>query len=150
VAQGSDVSAAAWLGGCWVATSPTGRTTEEMWMRPAGGTMLGMSRSVREGIATGYEFLLLRSVDGRLVYSAHPSGQAPADFQVTEVSANKLSVENADHDFPQRIEYVPIGADSVVASVYAAVDDTRPAFSLHYRRSACEPEAPTSRTGGSS
>ena len=36
----------AWLQGCWEMVSPQ-RIVEEQWMSPRGGSMLGMSRTVR-------------------------------------------------------------------------------------------------------
>lgn len=136
-AQDASVSDAAWLTGCWVARSANGQT-EEMWSRPLGGTMIGLSRTVRDGSTTGYEFLLLRSgAEGRLVYSAHPSGQTPTDFAVTHLTTSTLRVEKPDHDFPRRIEYIRSASDSVVARVYAEIESESPAFSLRYGRSRC-------------
>ena len=64
--------------------------------------MLGMNRSLRDGEFRGYELLILKPDDGRLVYEAHPSGQAPAEFASTHVSDTLLVFENPTHDFPQR------------------------------------------------
>ena len=41
-----DVDSAAWLSGCWVASAGDVRS-EEVWMKPDGGLMVGMARSVR-------------------------------------------------------------------------------------------------------
>lgn len=97
-----DVDRAAWLAGCWVATSGQSRT-DEVWMAPEGRMMVGMSRSVRDAVARGYELVVLHVQDGGLTFSAYPSGQNPADFQATEVSAEALRFENPTHDFPQAI-----------------------------------------------
>ena len=104
--------------------------------------MMGMSRSVRDGIASGFEFVLLREVDGELVFSASPSGQTPADFVATSATPDLLRVENASHDFPQKIEYMPARPDSMIASVYGDVGATTPAFQVLYGRTPC-----TSQTG---
>lgn len=128
----ADVAALAWMGGCW----STG-TAEEQWMAPAGGLMVGMSRTVRDGRARGYEFLLMRVVDGRVVYWAYPSGQSPTSFPATEVGADQVVFENAEHDFPQKIRYRRESSDRMVASVFGAVTDESPAFELDYRRVAC-------------
>jgi hypothetical protein len=78
-AQSTNVDAAGWLAGCWAAGSG-GRVVEEQWMAPRGGLMIGMSRSIRDGTARGYEFVLIRHTEEGVVYAAHPSGQQPADF----------------------------------------------------------------------
>ena len=131
-----DVDSAAWLSGCWVASAGDVRS-DEVWMAPAGGLMVGMGRNVRGNVATGYEFLLLHQKDGRLTYSAYPSGQDPADFPATEVSTRKLRFENARHDFPQAIEYERISSDSLTARVYGEVGSAEPAFVLRFGRGDC-------------
>ena len=99
--------------------------------------MVGMARTVRGGVATGYEFVVLQRKDGRLTYSAHPSGQDPADFQATDVSAQRLRFENPQHDFPQAIEYERTSPDSLTAKVYGEVGSGEPAFVLRYARRVC-------------
>ena len=132
----SDVSSAAWLSGCWVASADDERW-EEVWMQPEGGLMVGMARTLRGNVATGYEFLLLQRKDGRLTYSAYPSGQEPTDFGATEVSTQRLRFENPRHDFPQAIEYERTASDSLTARVYGEIGAGEPAFVLRYARRAC-------------
>ena len=43
-----------------------------------GGVMLGMSRTVIGDAASGYEFMYIGPVEGRLSFVARPSGQAGA------------------------------------------------------------------------
>ena len=135
-AQQRDVPSAGWLAGCWAATSG-GRVIEEQWMAPLGGLMVGMSRSVRDGIATGHEFLLIRRTDTGVILSAYPSGQRPTDFVASAVTDQTLRFLNPSHDFPKRIEYHRVSEDSIVAKVFGEVDASEPAFELHYERSSC-------------
>ncbi len=139
-AQAPSVDEVAWMQGCWLASSGSS-STEEVWMAPRGGLMMGMSRSVRDGAATGFEFVLLREVGGDLVFTPHPSGQTPADFIVTSATADLLRVENASHDFPQKIEYLRAPPDSVIASVYGDVGAATPAFQVRYGRTPCAPDS---------
>ena len=139
-AQDQNIDAASWLSGCWISSSDASGGTsvvEEVWMKPSGGLMVGMSRTVRGGVATGYEFLLIREDDGALVYSAYPSGQQPTEFRSTEISTDLLRVINPDHDFPQKIEYWRVSGDEIRANVYGDVDADDPAFELQYQRSPC-------------
>jgi hypothetical protein len=99
--------------------------------------MVGMARTVRGGVATGYEFLRLRMMDGALTYSAHPSGQEPTDFRATEVSTERLRFENPSHDFPKAIEYERVRSDSLIARVYGEVRSADPAFTILYSRAPC-------------
>lgn len=93
-----------WLTGCW-SLARGDSLTEEHWMKPAGGTMLGMSRTVRGGQTAEWEFLMIRDVDGRLAYVAKPSGQPEAAFPVKSLNDAEAIFENPDHDFPQRVIY---------------------------------------------
>jgi hypothetical protein len=135
-AQTAPLDSVAWLSGCWLAAAGE-NTTEEVWLQPHGGLMVGMVRSVRSGVATGYELLVLQRVGGRIVLTAHPSGQEPADFRASTTGPDLLRVENPDHDFPRRIEYRQPTTDSLVASVFGGVDDPSPAFELLYARAPC-------------
>ena len=99
------VDSLAWLAGCWARTdADTG--SGEQWTVPAGGTMLGVSRSVRGDRTIEHEFVVVRAApDGTLVYHAHPSGQASAEFRLLRLLGREVVFENAAHDFPQRVGY---------------------------------------------
>jgi len=126
----------AWLIGCWIAG--TGDSyTEEVWLPARGGLMIGASRTISGGVAVAYEFVRLHERDGNLTYSAHPSGQQPADFQATDVGQRTVRFENPAHDFPQKIEYRATRPDSLLASVFAGAIDTDPSFQVRYERASC-------------
>jgi hypothetical protein len=93
-----------WLAGCWQGEA-RGRTFEEHWMKPAGGSMIGMSRTVAQAKTVATEFLSIEVVEGKLSYVARPSGQATTAFPATKVTATEVVFENLTHDFPQRIIY---------------------------------------------
>ncbi len=93
-----------WLAGCWAA-SDEGGTTEEHWMRPLGGTMLGTGRTVRNGRTVAHEFMRVEERDGRLVFISKPSGQAEASFVSQEITDSSIVFSNPAHDFPQRVLY---------------------------------------------
>jgi len=96
--------ALSWLAGCWSFDRPGG-FTEEHWLAPAGGAMLGVSRTVKNGRMTEHEFVAIREVDGVLSYVAKPSGQPEAAFAAVSISSTEAVFENMQHDFPQRIIY---------------------------------------------
>jgi hypothetical protein len=99
------VESLGWLAGCWSRTDAEAGSGEQ-WTAPAGGTMLGVSRTVRDGRTVEYEFVLIRAAtDGTLVYHAHPSGQAPTEFRLLHQADREVVFENAAHDFPQRVGY---------------------------------------------
>jgi hypothetical protein len=106
----------AWLTGCWQITRGD-QVIDEQWMAPRGGVMLGMSRTVGGGRTTAIEFVTLRSVEGRVVYEANPSGQKPTTFPATAVSATRVVFENPAHDYPRRIVYERQGDNALLAFV---------------------------------
>lgn len=127
-----------WLAGCW-AMQRGARSTLEMWMPPAGGLMLGASRTVADGKVVEFERMQLAERDSAFVYTALPSGQPEASFRSVVVSDNGFTVENLQHDFPQRIIYRRAGADSLVARIEGPGRDggTR-GIDYPMRRTACE------------
>lgn len=114
-AQVGTVDQLAWMSGCWTLARPDG-ATEEQWLKPAGGTMLGVSRTVKGAKTVAHEFLQLREVNGKLTYIAKPSGQAETPFPLKTLTDSEVVFENAAHDFPQRIIYRRT-ADGVTARI---------------------------------
>lgn len=106
----------AWLAGCWKQRGGN-RESLEMWMPPAGGLMLGASRTIVGGAVREYEQLVIKVENGKLVFTATPSGQQTASFTATSVTDTGFVVENPQHDFPQRIIYRRRGTDSLLAQI---------------------------------
>jgi hypothetical protein len=95
----------AWLAGCW--QSDDGEPgSGEQWMPPAAGTMLGVGRTVAGGATRSFEFMRIHTLaDGRLAFTAYPSGQSPGTFPLLRASVDEVVFENLQHDFPQRVIY---------------------------------------------
>lgn len=125
-----------WLAGCWELRQGA-RVTLEMWMPPAGGLMLGASRTTVNGQMREFEQLRLAWQRDTLVYTALPSGQQETSFRTTIVSDSGFTVENPTHDFPQRIRYRKRGADSLVARIEGGPRG----IDFPMRRVACEAPA---------
>jgi hypothetical protein len=95
----------AWIGGTWVAERD-GRWTEEHWTAPRGGLMLGVNRNGAGDLARGFEFLRIQTgADGVVTYWAAPAGQPPVPFRLTASSADSVTFENPQHDYPAIITY---------------------------------------------
>ena len=133
----SPIDRAAWLSGCWEMRVGD-RLTMEMWMPPAGGTMMGASRTTRAGVVREYEQLRLHASGDTLIYSALPSGQSLAAFRSTSISETSLVFENPTHDFPKKITYRRVGADSLVARVQGpGPNNTARGFDFPMKRASC-------------
>lgn len=112
------ISELGWMSGDWE-TAPGGRAQiEEHWTRPAGGSMLGISRTVI-GIRTlEFEYLRLEQRSDGIYYIAHPKARCPGtDFKLTSVTASEAVFENPAHDFPKRIIYRKTAAGGLFASI---------------------------------
>jgi len=73
---------------------------------PAGGSMLGVSRTERNDKTVFFEFLrIVEEEDGWSGLIASPAGQETARFEMIDFGTDQVVFENPDHDFPQRITY---------------------------------------------
>jgi hypothetical protein len=135
-ASQSEIEKARWLAGCWELERGA-RSGFEMWMPPAGGVMMGASRTVAGGKVVEWERLQLAEQDGKLVYTSLPSGQTEASFVSTVVTDSSFTVENLEHDFPQRIIYRRRGADSLIARIEGPRGDETRGIDFPMRRTSC-------------
>lgn len=93
-----------WLAGHWCGGDAT-RQTEEHWLPPADGALLGMSRTLAGGRMVDFEFLRIVEQEGAFVYLAQPRGRPPTAFTISDSGPDWVRFENPAHDFPTRIEY---------------------------------------------
>jgi len=91
-------------------------TIEERWTDAAGGTMLGVSRTIVSGKTVAFEFLRIEAREDGVFYVAQPNGRPPTEFKLTRVSAGEAVFENPQHDHPKIIRY-RLGEGELVAEV---------------------------------
>ena len=108
----------AWMAGDWQ-TAPGGRRQiEEHWTQVAGGSMMGVSRTVAGDKTVEFEYLRIEQRADGIFYVAHPKARCPGtDFKLTKASASEAVFENPQHDFPKRIIYRKGADDSLTASI---------------------------------
>lgn len=126
----------AWMAGCWEQRRGS-RVTEEQWMRPVGNAMLGMSRTVVGEQMRAWESLRILEDTERTVYLAQPNGGPATSFVASVVSDTLAVFENPAHDFPQRIAYRRISADSLVAQISAERNGATRRMEIPMQRVAC-------------
>lgn len=121
-----------WISGNWQ-TAPGGRRQiEEHWTQAAGGSMMGMSRTVAGDKTVEFEYLRIEQRTDGVYYVAHPKARCPGtDFKLTRASATEAVFENPQHDFPKRIIYRKTG-DGLTAIVDAG--EGSKAISFVYQR----------------
>ena len=128
----------AWLAGCWSHTGAE-QGSVEMWTLPAGGTMLGVSRTVKNGETADFEFMQLRvNAEGKLVFIALPSGQKETTFVAVSLGNESVTFENPQHDFPQKVSYRLESADRLVGRIEGKRGGTLRGIDFPMQRVSCE------------
>jgi len=135
---GIDLGRLGWLAGCWERRAGE-RVVLEMWMAPAGGTMLGASRTVVAGRTRDYEHLRIEARGDSLIYTALPSRQRETSFRAATLADSGFTVDNPAHDFPTRISYRRIGPDSLVARIEGPGPSGPRGIDFPMRRVGCVP-----------
>jgi hypothetical protein len=108
-------------------------------MAPAAGLMLGSSRTVSlaEQRVVEYEQLRIEEKDGRLVFTAQPSGQPEGSFTSITLTDSLVVFENTAHDFPQRVAYSRGRDGSLEAWIEGTVDGKHRKVEFPYSRATC-------------
>jgi hypothetical protein len=114
--SGATLGNLAWLAGCWEGRQGEA-SIEEIWSKPAGGSMLGLGRTVKGGKTTSFEFMQFREENGSLVFLPQPQGGTRTSFPLKDFFGEKLTFENKEHDFPQRVIYERKGPGSLLAAI---------------------------------
>ncbi len=137
--QGADpLAPIAWLAGCWSADGKDVGSGEH-WLPPAGGTMFGVGRTVKNGRTVEHEFMQLRvNADGRLTFIAAPSGQTETVFVAGGSADGAVTFENLQHDFPQRVIYRLLANGRMLARIEGMQAGALRSVDVPMTRSACE------------
>ncbi len=127
-----------WLAGCW-ASDGREPGSGEMWTAPAGGTLLGVQRTVKGGRTVASEFLQIReNDDGGIEYVALPSGQELTVFRLIAMTDQQATFENPEHDFPQRVIYLRPEDGLLVGRIEGTIDGRERSVDFPMRRVGCE------------
>jgi len=116
-ANRSRVADLAFMAGCWRGLTASGTTIEEFYSAPSANLIVGATRYVRAGRSVDFEFTRIDQSDSGAVITPHPKGVRSVTFAPKVLRANRVVWENAAHDFPQRILYTRVSADSLVARI---------------------------------
>jgi len=129
-----------WMAGCWELTARNGTMViSEQWMKPAGGSLIGMSRTVSGGKTVAWEFIrIVTDADG-ISYVAKPQqNKDETVFKIAKFSPNELVFENPAHDFPQRIIYRNPGPDALFARIEGMRNGKLSGMDIPMKRVKCE------------
>jgi hypothetical protein len=141
VAGGQDkpkIDQLGFMTGCW-AFSAGGQNTEEYWTKPAGGTMLGLSRTVAGGKTVFSEYAQIREQDGVLTYIVQLKlAAATTAFKLTKLTANEAVFANPEHAYPTRIIYRRQDHDTLAARTEGTQQGKDAGEDYPYKRVKCE------------
>ncbi len=141
LALGSAAASAAatdfdWLAGHWCGGTEQ-RKIEEVWLPQAGGTLLGMSRTLSGDSLESFEFMRLVPSGKDAGFHVQPNGVPATLFTISGRGESWVVFENAAHDFPNRIEYRRDGEALKAAISGPGEDGAQVQIPFDYQR--CKP-----------
>src|SRR5687768_16704275 len=98
--QPPTLAALAFMAGCWRGSSDGGIVIEQYYTAPTDNLILGVSRYLKGGRVTNYEFSTIAREATTIVPTPRRSGQEPASFRLTRIDGSSAVWENPAHDFP--------------------------------------------------
>lgn len=145
IAQAPSLETLAWLGGCWRAEGGEAGSGEH-WLPLAGHTLMGVSRTVRQGRTVDFEFMQIRQLpDGSVVFAAQPKGRPETLFTLQPGAAREAVFQNPAHDFPQRVIYRLEDGGRLRARIEGQRDGRLRGIDFPLQRVPCETLAPAAQ-----
>lgn len=108
-----------WLIGTWENKSDEGEMVET-WSKTNDSLYSGSSYFIKGKDTLHSESIALTQKADVILYTPTVKGQnnnQPVSFQLTKQTPKQLVFENPKHDFPQKIVYQQITADSLIATI---------------------------------
>lgn len=121
------------MSGCWRGDSEGGSVIEETYTSPSDNIMLGTTRYLRNGTTVMFEFTLITRDSSGIELLPYPRGRASEDgFRLTSVERGEAIFAAPEHDFPKRIIYRRMAADTIRARIDGGADsDQASEWQLH-------------------
>lgn len=97
----------------------------ETWKINNDNSLEGNSYKIRNSAKRIDEYLSIKAVDGKIIYTAKVLDQnnsQPVDFTLNTDVTDKFSFENAAHDFPQKIQYTKLNDSTLFIAVLGEND----------------------------
>lgn len=122
--QKNNIKKAGWLVGTWENKTKKG-SIYETWTKVNNTELLGKSYMLKEKDTVIFETVKLLQEKNNLFYIPTVKDQnnsMPVKFTLTKGTDKLLVFENPQHDFPQKISYTKINADSLVAQISGLIN----------------------------
>ena len=126
------------MAGCWeLRDDSKNLLISEQWMSPAGTSILGMGRTVKDGKTTDWEFMRIEERPGGLFFVARPKANSEETaFKLISSLAARFVFENKLHDFPQRVIYT-VTESTLTGRVEGKSDGKSKGFDFPMKRVKC-------------
>ena len=109
-----------------------------MWTKPAGGTMMGLSRTVKGDKTVFTEFMHISATPEGLVFNVQLKLAAKStQFRATEIRDGAVTFSNPEHDYPQRIIYRREPDGSLFARIEGTTGGKNRHDEFRYKRVHC-------------
>lgn len=130
----------AFMRGCWELSKPNIKAKiSEQWMAPEGDTLIGMSRYVRDGKTSDFEFMRIEVRDVGIYFISKPRGNATeTTFRLRHFNTGDATFENLEHDFPQRVIYRSGGPNALNARIEGTQNGKSSGIDFPYKRVKCD------------
>ncbi|MFT3909866.1 MAG: DUF6265 family protein [Ferruginibacter sp.] len=125
------------LEGTWVMKSKKGNTIGESWVKVNDDYLQNKGFYVKGNDTVVTERVALRKIKNEISYTSTVEDQnnkQPIAFKLTSFENNVFIFENPEHDFPKRIIYELISADSIHAWIDAGKSGTGGRQDFYYHR----------------
>jgi hypothetical protein len=135
----TNLSDLAGMAGCWERSDKAkGLLITEQWMKPAGTSILGIGRTVKNGVTTGFEYMRIEQTQDGIVFISKPK-ENPEEtvFKLIRSTPGEFVFENAAHDFPQRVIYKIEGV-KLTGRIEGKISGKEKAIDFPMTRAKCE------------
>src|SRR6266478_6727203 len=123
--------------GCWSFQSGDSET-EEYWTKPSGGSMVGLSRTVKGGKAIFTEYTQIREQNAALsMFVQLGLAKSTTEFRLTKLSLDE-AIFTSDLENPNRLIYRKKDDGSLFARTEGTKDGKAVFEDFPYRREKCE------------
>jgi hypothetical protein len=125
------------LAGCW-AGSRGSETFEEMWIKPSGTLVVGVSRTRKADKTVFTEYMQVSQEAAGLVMRVQLKlGSTVTEFKLVKSEPGHLVFENPEHDFPQRVLYKKVGDDGLLGRIEGVSKGKQQAVDYPMKRVDC-------------
>lgn len=110
-----------------------------MWMKPDGGAVLGVSRTIKDNKVVVTEFFSVSETADTIILNVQLRlAEKTTPFRAKEITESSVTFENPEHDYPQRIIYRKQADGSLLGRIEGTQNGKTRAIDYPMKRTRCE------------